>query len=222
MRKLFLYFLPLLIITCSKPSIPEPEAAVLLAPDNLDSCTTAFSVNSTQSQVSFRWSTALHTDQYTLVVRNIDTNQEVKESTPVTTLNQVLEKGFAYQWWVVSSSEQSLTEVRSGSWQFYLEGSVSGQHLPFATRLINPSDDEILSTGSVEFSWEGNDLDGGVLRYSLFLGTSIENLTAVAEKISTNSHVETLDEGVYFWKVTTFDSDGNSASSVTYRLQVTD
>ena len=222
MRKLFLYFLPLLIIACSKPAIPEPEQTTLLAPENLNSCTTAFSVNSSQSQVNFRWSTALHTDQYTLVVRNIDTNQELKENTTLTTLNQVLEKGFAYQWWVVSSSEQSLTEVRSEAWQFYLEGSVSGQHLPFATRLINPLNEESLSTGSVEFSWEGNDLDGGALRYTLFLGTSLANLTSVAEKISTNSHVETLEEGVYFWKVTTYDSDGNSGSSVTYRFQVTD
>ena len=97
-----------------------------------------------------------------------------------------------------------------------------GQHLPFATRLINPLNDQSLSTGSVEFSWEGNDLDGGALRYTLFLGTSIENLTSVAEKISTNTHVETLEEGVYFWKVTTYDSDGNSGSSVTYRFQVRD
>ncbi|MGB1171035.1 MAG: hypothetical protein ACPG4E_03290 [Flavobacteriaceae bacterium] len=222
MRKLFLNLLPLLLIACSKPAIPEPEQATLLAPDNLNSCTTAFSVNSTQSQVNFRWSSALHTDQYTLVVRNIDTNQEVKENTALTTLNQVLEKGFAYQWWVVSSSEQSLTQVRSEAWQFYLEGSVSGQHLPFATRLINPLNDQSLSTGSVEFSWEGNDLDGGALRYTVFLGTSLENLTSVAEKISTNTHVETLEEGVYFWKVTTYDSDGNSGSSVTYRFQVRD
>ena len=222
MRKLFLNLLTLLFIACSKPAIPEPEQATLLAPDNLNSCTTAFSVNSTQSQVNFRWSSALNTDQYTLVVRNIDTNQEVKENTSLTTLNQLLEKGFAYQWWVVSSSEQSLTQVRSEAWQFYLEGSVSGQHLPFATRLINPLNDQSLSTGSVEFSWEGNDLDGGALRYTVFLGTSLENLTSVAEKISTNTHVETLEEGVYFWRVTTYDSDGNSASSVTYRFQVSD
>ena len=53
MKKRLSHALILLIVGCSKPGIPAPEAAILLAPDNLASCTTSFVVNANQSRVTF-------------------------------------------------------------------------------------------------------------------------------------------------------------------------
>lgn len=212
----------LFLYACGKEVIPDPEAVSLLSPSNLESCTTAFEIDTDRSQVSFRWSASLHSDTYELVVRNISSGQEYKEFTSTTTLNQVLERGFAYQWWVVSSSEVSLVETSSEKWQFYLEGTVEGDHLPFATQLLFPLEGATVSPGAIQFEWEGFDLDEENVRYSFYLGSDLDSMQLLETAISATSLTLTLARGNYYWKVVTIDPNGNSASSVAYQLQVQD
>ena len=222
MIKQSLLVLILLMIGCSKPGIPAPEAAILLAPDNLAPCTTAFIVNANQSRVTFRWQQALHTDTYELVIRNISSSQQAKEMTSLTSLNKILDRGAAYEWWVVSLSEASLVESQSEQWQFYVEGNSIAQHLPFATQLIFPANEATVEPGIVIFEWEGNDLDNDPMNFTFYLGTNTTNLLPLIENTVETTFSHSLETGRYFWKVVTFDTHGNSASSIPFILNVTD
>ena len=222
MKKRLSLALILLIVGCSKPGIPAPEAAILLAPDNLASCTTSFVVNANQSRVTFRWQQALHTDTYELVIREISSNQQYKETTSLTSFNKILDRGSAYEWWVISLSEASLVESQSEQWQFYVEGNSIAQHLPFATQLVFPANDAIVEPGVVIFEWEGNDLDNDPMNFTFYLGTNTTNLLPLIENTVETTFSHSLETGRYFWKVVTFDTQGNSASSIPFVLNVTD
>ena len=222
MIKRWLLVLILLIVGCSKPGIPDPEAAILLAPDNLAPCTTAFIVDANQSRITFRWQQALHTDTYELVIRNISSSQQSKEMTSLTSLNKILDRGAAYEWLVVSLSEASLVESQSEQWQFYVEGNSIVQHLPFATQLVVPANEASVEPGIVVFEWEGNDLDNDPLNFTLYLGTSTTNLLPLIENTVETTFSYSLETGRYFWKVVTFDTEGNSSSSVPFMLNVAD
>ncbi|MGC6421476.1 MAG: hypothetical protein ACON47_07495 [Flavobacteriaceae bacterium] len=221
MKKLYLSLFFGIWIGCSPPAIPEPDPAVLLAPDNLDSCTTAFSINDTTSQVTFRWRAALYTDSYELVVENSQTGQQYKEQTMLQTTNMVLDKGFPYEWWVLSLSEASLVEARSTSWRFYLESDTIANHIPFATLLLQPSEGAIIPSGEVFFEWKGHDLDAEALRYTFYLGESIDTMQILEADTTATIYQQSLTSpGTYYWAVTTIDSQGNSARSVPFSFQV--
>ena len=90
MRKAAIIFLLFSLWSCKPDPIPEPIAAQLLAPVNLDNCSTADKINNNESQVSFLWSTALHTDDYELVIRNQSTGILIRKTTLLTSLNQII------------------------------------------------------------------------------------------------------------------------------------
>ncbi len=69
----------LVIFSCKKETIPDPDPAQLIGPENNNTCTTAIVLNLQQSQVNFSWQEAQHTKLYELVVRDILTNVDQKK-----------------------------------------------------------------------------------------------------------------------------------------------
>lgn len=221
MTEKLLIILLLSVVSCSPPPIPDPEAVKLLSPENLNECTSAYSINDSQSQVTFRWSQSLHTDTYELVVVNSQTRQQKKEQTTLQTLNMVLEKGYPYEWRVLSLSDASLVETTSASWQFYLESNADVSHIPFATFLLSPPNKATVNSGTIDFQWEGNDLDSEALKYDFYFGPSIDELEPQVTSLSAETYSFSIDEvGTYYWKVDTIDATGNRASSIPYILTV--
>ena len=84
-----------LFCTCSKPSIPEPGAAVLTAPENSNTCLPIFTTD-TQGVVSFVWEEAQNTDSYEVVVRNSTTQSEQRKSVDLTNTTITLDRGVPY------------------------------------------------------------------------------------------------------------------------------
>ena len=64
----------LILLSCGPDPIPEPEPSSLIAPVNLNECTTAIVLNDFERQVQFEWTMALNTDSYQLVIENSLTN----------------------------------------------------------------------------------------------------------------------------------------------------
>ena len=63
--RLRIYFLSLILFwSCGPEPIPEPQATILIAPTDLNECTTATVLSETESQVKFQWTLALNTDSY--------------------------------------------------------------------------------------------------------------------------------------------------------------
>lgn len=218
-KQLFSIAIIATILSCGPDPIPVPEAAVLVSPENANTCTTAQSVNSGQSRVTFTWLEANNTETYDIVVRNGITGAEQRGSDIITfETNFVLDKGAPYSWSVTSKSTATTETSQSTTWQFYLEGVETPSYVPFPALLVAPAQDanvDLSSNTSYTFQWEGSDLDDDIIHYNLKLGTSSDALNTVAESVSGNSTDVTLVPSTsYYWQVETVDSQGSISLSV--------
>ena len=92
MKMSVLVFVLVMLVSCSKGSeSPEeetlplnPTAPTLIYPNNNEPCLDAISLNDSQSQIAFNWNQSDNTDNYTLIITNLSTNdtQEILVSFP--------------------------------------------------------------------------------------------------------------------------------------------
>jgi hypothetical protein len=103
--RLRIYFLSLILFwSCGPEPIPEPQATILIAPADLNECTTATVLSETERQVKFQWTLALNTDSYELVVVNTLTNARYGKTSALLTESIILPSGAPYRWYVNSKS----------------------------------------------------------------------------------------------------------------------
>jgi hypothetical protein len=225
--RLCIYFLSLILIwSCGSEPIPEPQATVLIAPADLNECTTALVLSETERQVKFQWTLALNTDSYELVVVNTLTNARYEKTSSLLTESIVLTSGASYRWYVNSKSLLSSAVGKSSLRQFYLEGSQDESYLPFPAVLLRPENQSIVdleSSGDFLFDWEGYDLDEDIVSYAVYLGKTEDNLDLVQEGLTVSQLSLSLDTGErYFWQIITLDSEGNTSKSEVYSFQTAD
>jgi hypothetical protein len=225
--RLCIYFLSLILIwSCGSEPIPEPQATVLIAPADLNECTTALVLSETERQVKFQWTLALNTDSYELVVVNTLTNARYEKTSSLLTESIVLTSGASYRWYVNSKSLLSSAVGKSSVRQFYLEGSQDESYLPFPAVLLRPENQSIVdleSLGDFLFDWEGYDLDEDIVSYAVYLGKTEDNLDLVQEGLTVSQLSLSLDTGErYFWQIITLDSEGNTSKSEVYSFQTAD
>jgi hypothetical protein len=225
--RLCIYFLSLILIwSCGSEPIPEPQATVLIAPADLNECTTALVLSETERQVKFQWTLALNTDSYELVVVNTLTNARYEKTSSLLTESIVLTSGASYRWYVNSKSLLSSAVGKSSVRQFYLEGSQDESYLPFPAVLLRPENQSIVdleSSGDFLFDWEGYDLDEDIMSYAVYLGKTEDNLDLVQEGLTVSQLSLSLDTGErYFWQIITLDSEGNTSKSEVYSFQTAD
>lgn len=204
------------LCTCGPDPTPDPVAVQLVAPKNLDRCTTADKLNDTESQVNFVWNAALYTDDYELVIRNQKTGIVKRKTTVLTSLNQVLQRGANYSWWVVSRGALTAITTKSEVWHFYVEGEPELKHTPFPAALLFPDYEETVSPANnqVQLEWKGSDLDNDIAFYQLFFGTNVDNLVLVEDNLTQTEHLENVASNTsYYWKVVTVDREGNTSES---------
>ena len=225
---LFFVAIYFLMLGCSKDDGPKnPVSADLLLPSNGENCNTGTSVNSTQATVEFSWSEASNTDSYFLEVTNVQTNKKTKlASIPMPSATLTLEKGYAYEWYVTSISNDFPTErPQSDTWRFYLQGDGETNSAPFTADLISPASGETiqLSDGAFNFVWSGADPDGDPISYTLYVD-SIDGLQTPPERqtdISSSSlGLDLISNTVYYWRVLTEDSHGNNSISQVHSFRV--
>jgi hypothetical protein len=215
MKKYFFLFL-LMLMSCKKEVIPDPEAVLLIAPENNDNCNTAVVVSDQQSQVNFVWQKAAHTDEYELVVRDILTNFDQKKRSIRLFSSIVLDRGKQYSWWINSKSEQTENITQSKVWTFYLEGLPISSHFPFPAKLLSPENNAQISleNGTFTLRWEAVDLDNDIKSYDVYLGVDPDDLNMAAVDLTTTSFsVNLTPDRYYYWKVTTKDLQGNISHS---------
>ena len=92
MKKSVFVFVLVMLVSCSKGSdspneetLPlNPTAPPLIYPNNNEPCLDAISLNDSQSQIAFYWNQSDNTDNYTLIIPNLSTNdtQEIPVSFP--------------------------------------------------------------------------------------------------------------------------------------------
>ena len=66
----------------------------------------------------------------------------------------------------------------------------------------------------IEFLWTSSDEDNNISGYDFYLGTSIDNLSKLGDKIPQTSFNQQLILNTnYFWQVITIDLQGNNSAS---------
>ncbi len=208
---------------CGPDPIPDPEAVLLVAPENLNSCTTASRINATERQVRFQWTVALHADNYELIVQNNKTQERFTSNTALQNASLILPSGASYRWSVRSKSTLTPVTTDSESWYFYLEGDPKTSHFPFPAQLKVPEDEAKIRLNAANtflFQWEGADLDEDILSYDFYLGEEPNLLRLHQAEISNTQISVELSRGLtYYWQIITRDAQQNESSSRVFVFQ---
>ena len=208
---------------CGPDPIPDPEATILLSPENLNNCSSASRVNDSERQVLFQWTKALFAESYELIVKNSVTQESFNINTTLFNESLILPGAATYQWFVRSKSSLTPVTKDSNSWQFYLEGNPNTSHLPFPAILLAPQDNATVSLSdgnSFLLKWEGNDLDGDIISYDLYLGIDSNQLTLKEDKINSTEFSVILElDNKYYWQIITHDGSQNQSKSSIFSFQ---
>jgi len=220
--KKFILLIFFILYGCSKDEILDPDSVFLISPSNLNQCSTSTIIDDKKSQVDFSWTESLKTDKYELIVENQLNKLQTKKISLNTRTSIVLDRGINYSWWVISKSNKTSITAKSEIWQFYLEGLSIYEHIPFPTVLLDPKNDEDIDLNDENkylLKWNGNDLDDDIDYYNLFLGTSVNDIELLESNIKDEEiELELLRQKKYYWKIATFDSNGNSSISQIYNF----
>lgn len=221
-----------LLVSCGKSSDPEeelpvnPTAPTLIYPNNNEPCLDAVSLNDSQSQIAFNWNQGQNTDNYTLVITNLSTNdtQEIPVSFPPYTATLIKAEPFA--WKVVANGAIGTTPAESDRWKFYLSGDAQTSYAPFPAELLSPQASSTVSAnndGEITLSWIATDVDSDIATYTLFMDTNdasteVTQLSYQSGNMQYNIEVESNQ--TYLWRVVTLDQTGNTSDSGTYGFRV--
>ena len=142
MKKNILLFggLIMLLNSCApEETIPvNPSAPNLISPANDETCLDGTSINDSQSNVEFRWSSAANTISYELVVTNLLTQSSQTYPATSNQTTVALSKAEPYNWSVKSFGEVGSIPSESVQWKFYLAGDAIVNYAPFPSELISP------------------------------------------------------------------------------------
>jgi hypothetical protein len=233
MKKSVFVFVLIMLVSCSKGSdapeevLPlEPSAPTLIYPNNNEPCLDAVSLNDSQSQIAFNWNQSDNTDNYTLVITNLSTNdtQEIPVSFPPYTAT--LSKAEPCAWKVIANGETGSTPAESDRWKFYLSGDAQTSYAPFPAELLTPQASSTVSAnndGEITLSWIATDVDSDIATYTLFMDTNdasteVIQLSYQSGNMQYNIAVETNQ--TYRWRVVTLDQTGNTSDSGIYGFRV--
>jgi len=201
--------------------VAAPQAATLLFPDNNSTCLEGEVLSPTQSRVTFQWSESQNTDSYQVVVRNLNTNNELTQNANTNQATLTLARGTPFQWNVVSKATGTSQTATSATWRFYNEGPGIANYAPFPAEAVFPARGAHLdATSSLTLSWAGADVDDDIASYEVFLGTA-PGAEASAGTVTTATLEVAVSSGqAYYWRVSTHDAAGNSSESELFEFFV--
>ena len=214
----------MLFIACAKDDpapIASPESATLVYPLNNESCESGTEVDGNRATILFDWNKSANTTSYRVYYKNLDTDEELSESTSIDSREITLTRETQYSWYVVSSSSSSDATAKSEVWQFYLSGDGEVNHVPFPATLTSPEFEEVLTGTAVTLTWEGSDIDNDILNYDVFLDENMDPTTKVGNAITDSELLQNLSSGkTYYWKVVTRDEIGNTSNSIISKFSI--
>lgn len=200
--------------------IAAPLAATLVFPDNNTECNEGVVVNETQSTVTFDWNASQNTDSYEVNLRNLNTNTSSKTNSNTNSADITLERGVPYEWFVVSKANGTNETASSSIWKFYNQGPGVENYAPFPAEALNPGRGEAINnSGTVQLEWSGSDVDNDITEYDVLFGTDSDPSALLGT--TPDSFIDaTIATGVYYWRVISKDSQGNSSESEIFEFSV--
>jgi hypothetical protein len=230
MKRIVLLFggLILLLNSCSpeEPTVPtNPSAPTLISPVNDETCLDGSSINDSQSNVDFRWSSAENALSYELVVTNLLTQSS--QTYPATSNQKTvaLTKAEPYNWSVKSIGEVGSVSSQSIQWKFYLAGDAVVNYAPFPSELISPQSGANVTpdiNNLIKLQWNASDVDDDLAQFEVYLDKN--NATTIIKTIAYQTAEESIEIDVengttYYWKIIAVDTNQNQSSSGVYAFR---
>jgi hypothetical protein len=221
-RKHILLFFLIFSLACGK-STPDPvipSKVTLVSPLLNEACTTGSVVSSTQSSVVFKWAKSENTSSYELVIKNMLTGTAASYNTSETSSTITIDQNTPYSWYVISKSSSS--SAQSDVWKFYNSGPGAVTYAPFPAEILSPLMGQNVTSvaGKVKLEWIGSDVDKDIVGYDIYFGPSVPILIKGNHVDSFLADVPVSPQTLYYWKVVSKDSKGNTSESETYQFKV--
>ena len=200
--------------------VAAPSAATLVFPENNTECNEGVVVNETQSTVTFDWNASQNTDSYEVNLRNLNTNTNTTTHSSTNSANITLQRGIPYEWFIVSKANGTNETASSGIWKFYNQGPGVENYAPFPAEAMSPGRGEAINnSGTVQLEWSGSDVDNDITEYDVLFGTDSDP-SALLGTTADSIMDATIATGVYYWRVISKDSQGNSSESEIFEFRV--
>ena len=233
MRKIYMLTILGILYACSSgdsggeppappaPPVPDPSAATLVFPENNTECNEGVVLNDNQSQVTFRWNNAQNTDSYEVNLRELNSGNTSKFNSNTNSADITITRGAPYEWFVVSRANGTSATASSATWKFYNEGPGVTNYAPFPAEAVAPSRGANLeTTTTVTLEWSGSDVDNDIAAYDIYFGTDSDPMTLQGNTSENTLEVDVAADTVYYWRVVTIDSAGNTSSSEIFEFKV--
>jgi hypothetical protein len=177
--------------------------------------------------VAFDWSDAFEGEtsviNYTIVIAKDRALVDVVENRTVneSEITVSLDKATAYYWKVAALNTVNNEMLSSDVFSFYTKGDGVKNYVPFSSELVEPADESVINTNSLDLKWIGSDADlGDALTYELYFGeTATPDL--LDDSLITESYTVTTEVGkTYYWKVNVVDDKGAKSIGQTWSFTV--
>jgi len=230
MRSWILFIASIIILQAcgGKQNTPKPAntpgKAALTSPAQNAVCTTGTVISGTESSILFTWDASANTNSYDLVLKNLLTSATTIQSTTATQLTVTLSRNTPYSWYIVSKSTQSGTTTPSDTWKFYNAGPGVITYAPFPAEVTSPTFGQNVnaSSGTIDLTWKGSSVNPGTITgYDVYFGTT-SNPPVLKSGVTDAfiNGVSVTSKTTYYWKIITWDIDGNSSDSGLYQFTV--
>ncbi|TXE07041.1 hypothetical protein FUA26_12510 [Seonamhaeicola algicola] len=199
--------------------ILPPESTVLEFPLKDEACYEGTVISETESRITFEWSISANTNNYTVVLKNLGTDETSEHDTANNSISITVKRNTAYSWYVVSKSNKTTTTATSETWKFYNAGEGVENYAPFPAEVVAPAMGSEVAA-PVTLSWTGSDADNDIASYDVYLGTN--NPPTTLQETTTNTSIENIAltaNTVYYWKVITTDYSGSSSESQVFEFR---
>ena len=230
MKRIVLLFgsLILLVNSCTteEPVVPiNPSAPTLISPANDETCLDGTSINDSQSNVDFRWSSAANAVSYELVVTNLLTQSSQTYPAISNQTTVALTKAEPYNWSVKSIGEVGSVPSQSIQWKFYLAGDAVVNFAPFPSELISPQSGANVTpdiNNLIKLQWNASDVDGDLAQFEVYLDKN--DATTIIKTVAYQTEEESIEIDVengttYYWKIIAIDTNQNQSSSGVYAFR---
>ncbi|WP_411030391.1 hypothetical protein [Spongiimicrobium sp. 3-5] len=226
-QNIILYFTFLTILACSNSIEPideplGPTATTLLFPENDKECNTGIAVDNERSTVNFQWNTSENTDSYEVILKELDSEAEIKVESNINEADITIKKATAYRWKVISKSTTSDKIAESEVWRFYNSGDGVINYAPFPADVVQPTIGNNLdaNTTSVSLEWSGSDVDNDIIGYEVYFGTDNPPMNSLDQITNSSTDVAVVTGNTYYWMIKTTDEANNTSESEVFWFKV--
>ncbi|MBT8186981.1 MAG: hypothetical protein KJO73_04785 [Croceitalea sp.] len=198
---------------------PTPKAVSLVFPEHNTECNEGSNETETTSDVNFQWNMAEDTDSYEIHVVNLNNDEELVQTTSNDNIDLTIMRATPYSWHVISKANGTNATATSSIFNFYNAGAAIDNHAPFPASVVAPDMGASIEMDNLNLVWEASDIDGDIVGFEVYFDTINPPENKIAETSESSIAVTTETSTIYYWRIITSDSNGNTSRSAVFEFR---